>query len=208
MGTDTITAQYSGDGNHSGSTGTLSGGQVVQSESGTSINVTSVSPASETYGLDQQITITAVLSWTGNGAAPTASAVSIGGNGPNGTYGTTNCGAPSGDTMTCTNTYVPTAADAVGLYTETAAFAGDGNYNGSSSPQTNNFAITQASAGMVVTSNLNPSSYGQSVTFTATISGQNGEVKGRRLSGKRERNRRTSRGRWRGARTRAAAQRR
>jgi uncharacterized repeat protein (TIGR03803 family) len=184
VGTDTITASYEGDRNHSGSTGTLSGGQTVN-QAVTSINVTSVVAASESYGQNQPITITAVLSWTGNGAAPTASAVSIGGNGPSGTYGTTNCGAPSGDAMTCTNTYVPTAADAVGLYTETAAFAGDGIYSGSNSLQTNNFAITQASAGTVVTSNLNPSSYGQAVTFTVTISGQNGEVKGRRLSGRR-----------------------
>jgi hypothetical protein len=185
VGTDTITAQYSGDGDHSGSTGTLSGGQVVLSGASTSINVTSVSPASEDYGQDQQITITAVLSWTGNGVAPTASAVTIGGNGPSGTYGTTSCGAPSGDTMTCMNTYTPTSADAPGNYTESATFAGDSNYSGSSSPQTNNFTITQATSTTSVASNLNPSSYGQAVTFTATISGEYGLIKGRRPSGKK-----------------------
>ena len=73
VGTDTITATYSGDSNHGGGTGTLSGGQGVN-QAATSINVTSVSPASEDYGQDAQVTITAVLSWTGSGAAPTASA--------------------------------------------------------------------------------------------------------------------------------------
>jgi hypothetical protein len=186
VGTDTITANYSGDSDHSASTGTLSGGQVVQSGASTSINVTSVSPASEAYGQDQQITITAVLSWTGSGAAPTASAVTIGGNGPSGTYGTTTCGAPSGDTMTCTNTYTPTAADAPGSYTESATFAGDSNYGGSSSPQTNNFAITSATSSTSVTSSVNPSSYGQLVTFTATISGEYGQLKGRQKVPKRQ----------------------
>ncbi len=177
-GTDTITATYSGDSNHSGSIGTLSGGQVVQSGAGTSINVTNVSPASEAYGQDQQITITAVLSWTGSGTAPTASAVTIAGNGPSGSYGTTTCGAPSSDTITCTNTYTPTSADTVGSYTESATFAGDSNYSGSSSTQTNNFTITQATSSTGVASNLNPSTYGQAVTFTATIDGEYGLVKG------------------------------
>jgi hypothetical protein len=179
VGTDTITGTYSGDIDHSGSTGTLSGGQQVLSGSSTAINVTSVSPASEDYGQDQQITITAVLSWTGNGVAPTASDVTINGNGPSGTYGATSCGAPSGDAMTCTATYTPTAADAAGSYTESATFAGDSNYSGSSSTQTNNFAIAQASSSTSVTSGTNPSTYGQSVTFTATIDGEYGLVKGR-----------------------------
>ncbi|MGB0117729.1 MAG: Ig-like domain repeat protein, partial [Terriglobales bacterium] len=183
VGTDTITATYSGDSNHSGSTGTLN--QAVN-QATTSLSVTSVNPASEDYGADQQITITAVLSWTGSGAAPTASAVTIGGNGPSGTYGTTTCGAPSGDAITCTNTYTPTAADMPGSYTESATFAGDSNYSASSSPQTNNFTITSATSSTSVTSSLNPSTYGQSVTFTATINGEYGLLKGRQKVAKRQ----------------------
>jgi len=177
VGTDVITATYSGDSNHGGSMGTLSGGQQVLSGSATAINVTSVSPASEAYGQDTTITITAVLSWTGSGVAPTASDVTISGNG-NGTYGPTNCGAPSGDTITCTATYTPTAADNAGSYTETATFTGDSNYGGSSSTQNNNFTITQATSSTSVASSVNPSTYGQSVTFTATIDGEYGVIKG------------------------------
>jgi len=178
VGTDTITAAYSGDSNHSGSTGTLSGGQQVMGEA-TTINVTSVSPSSEDYGQDAQITITAVLSWTGNGAAPTAANVTIGGNGPSGTYGTTGCGPASGHTITCTNTYTPTASDATGSYTETATFSGDSNYNSSSSPQTNNFSIGNATSTTSVGSSENPSQSGDSVTFTATINGEYGLLKKR-----------------------------
>jgi hypothetical protein len=177
VGTNTITATYSGDNNHGGGTGTLSGGQVVNTAT-TTLSVTSVSPSSEVYGANSPVTITAVLSWTGTGSAPTATAVSISGNGPS-SYGATSCGAPSGTTITCMATYTPTSADQVGSYTESAAFAGDGNYALSNSTQTNNFTIAQASAGTVVTSSLNPSAFGQSVTFTATISGENNLVKGR-----------------------------
>jgi hypothetical protein len=179
-GTDTITATYSGDGNHSGSSGTLS--QTVNSGASTSINVTSVSPAAEDFAADLPATITAVLSWTGSGAAPTASDVSIGGNG-NGSYGATSCGSPSGNTMTCTATYTPTTADSPGSYTETASFSGDTNYTSSSSGQTNNFTINIATSSTSVASSPNPSTYASPVTFTATINGENGAVRGRARNG-------------------------
>ena len=178
IGTDAITATYSGDNEHSGSTGTLSGGQQVN-QAATSITVTSVTPSSEAYGQDAPVTITAVLSWAGSGTPPIASAVTIGGNGPS-TYGTTSCSAPSGTTITCTNIYTPTAADTPGSYTESAKFAGDGNYTGSSSSQTNNFSIGDATSSTAVTTSGTPSIYGQPVTFTATIGGEYGLVKGRK----------------------------
>ncbi len=144
----------------------------------TSMAVTSVSPAAESYGQDAPATITAVLSWAGNGPAPTATDVSIGGNG-NGTYGVTSCGSPSGDTMTCTATYTPTIADTPGSYTETATFSGDSNYSGSTSAQTNNFSISSASAATTVACTPSPAAYGTSVTCTATINGQFNNLKGR-----------------------------
>jgi hypothetical protein len=176
LGSDTITATYSGDGNHSGSSANTS--EVVQGGVATSISVTSVSPSNEDYGADSPVTITAQLSWTGGGAAPTAANVSIGGNG-NGTYGATSCAAPSGDTMNCSATYTPSNADGVGSYTETASFSGDSAYNASSSSQTNNFAINIATSSTSVASSQNPSTYASPVTFTATIDGENGAVRGR-----------------------------
>ena len=134
----------------------------------TSISVTSVSPASEAYGQDAATTITAVLSWTGNGVAPTAGDVTIGGNGT-GTYGATSCAARVHETVTCTATYTPTAADTVASYTETATFAGDINYASSSSSQTNNFSISQAS--QTITFTVPPpaaAASGNSFTVVAT----------------------------------------
>src|SRR5208282_2614792 len=174
VGANTVTATYSGDSNHSGSTGTMT--QNVTGGIATTINVTSVSPAAEDYAADAPATITAVLTWTGNGVAPTASDVTISGNG-NGTYGATSCGARVGKTITCTATYTPSNADVAGSYTETATFSGDTNYSGSTSSQTNNFTITSATSTTAVTSALNPSTYGGAVTFTATVDGENGATR-------------------------------
>jgi hypothetical protein len=174
VGTDPVTATYSGDSNHSGSMGSVN--QQVNGGIATSINVNSVSPASESYGQDATATITAELAWTGNGRAPTASNITISGNG-HGTYSATSCNPRSGDTITCTATYTPTAADVVGSYTETAAFSGDINYAASNSTQTNNFTITQATSSTSVGSSGSPTTYGQSVTFTATVDGENGATK-------------------------------
>ena len=101
----------------------------------TTISVTNVSPSNEDFGADSPVTITAELSWTGSGAAPTAADVTIGGNGLSG-YSGTSCGAANGNTITCTATYTPTVADNTGSYNETATFSGDANYSSSSSSQT------------------------------------------------------------------------
>jgi large repetitive protein len=173
-GADTVLATYSGDSNHSGSSGSV--GQNVSQQTST-INVTNVSPSSEIYGQDLQVTITAVLSWTGSGTPPTASAVIISGNAPSSTYGTTSCGLPTTNSLNCTNTYTPTAADVTGTYTMSASFSGDNNYSSSSSAQTNNFSISGATSSTSVISNLNPSLVGQSVAFAATIDGEYGLIK-------------------------------
>ncbi len=178
VGTDTIMATYAGDSEHTGSAGTLPGGQTIQGGAATSINVTSVNPSAEVYGQDAPVMITAVLTWSGAGTPPTASNVTISGNG-SGIYGATSCGSPSGDTMTCTATYSPCGSDGAGNYTEAASFSGDSNYAPSSSSQTNNFAITTATTMTSVGTSGSPTTYGQSVTFTATINGQYGQVKGR-----------------------------
>jgi hypothetical protein len=176
---DTVTASYAGDPNHTNASGNAS--QSV-SEASSSISITSVSPSSEDFGLNAPVTITAVLSWAGGGSAPNANNVTIGGNGPSG-YSATTCGAPASGTITCTATYTPTSADVAATYNETAAFADDGNYTVSSAvPAT--FTINQATSGVAVASSSasNTSTYGDTVTFTATISGENNFVKGRNKS--------------------------
>ncbi len=103
--------------------------------------------------------------------------MTISGNGF-GTYGATCCAARVHETITCTATYTPNNSDVPGSYTETAAFSGDTNYSGSTSQQTGNFTINPATTSTGVTSGTNPSTFGQSVLFTATVEGENGAVRG------------------------------
>jgi YVTN family beta-propeller protein len=64
-----------------------------------------------------------------------------------------------------------TSTLAVGSHTITAIYHGDKNFAGSTGSLTGNpQVINQANTNTVVTSSLNPAVFGQSVTFTATIS--------------------------------------
>ncbi|HUE03259.1 MAG TPA: Ig-like domain repeat protein, partial [Bryobacteraceae bacterium] len=143
------------------------------------INVTQVSPSSEVYGQNSAATVTAVLSWTGGGPAPTASNVTISTNTTGGTLSGVSCGSPSSNAITCIATYTPDGTTVEGTYTMSAAFSADSSYSSASSTQANNFSITQATSGVSVTSGLNPSFVGQQVTFTASISGEYGQVRRR-----------------------------
>src|ERR1039458_1365897 len=138
------------------------------------MNVTKVSPSSEVYGQDAQVTITAVLSWTGSGTPPTAGNVAMSTNAPGGTLGATSCGSPSSDSLTCTATFTPNASTVDGTYTMSASFSGDNNYNSASSTQINNFSISGATSSTSVSliNGVNPSTYGSPVTFSALIAGQ------------------------------------
>jgi hypothetical protein len=66
-----------------------------------------------------------------------------------------------------------------GTHTVTAVYSGDTNFATATGALSGGQGVSQATAATVVTSGLNPSTYGQSVTFTATINGEYGLVKGR-----------------------------
>ena len=119
-----------------------------------------MSPAAEDYGSTASVTITALLSWTGAGVPPTAADVQFGGTGSAAAFSAASCGAPSGDTMTCTATYTPSGTDPPGTYTITAAFSGDSNYSGSSSSQTDNFTINRRARPRALASSGSPSDFG------------------------------------------------
>ena len=168
---DTITGAYSGDSNHSGGSGSVS--QEIDAAT-TSVSVASSANPS-TFG--QSVTFTATLSGeyglvkgrkAGRKPMDVTGAVTWSAN--------TGCAAStvSGGTATCTTTSLPVgASDMV-----TATYAGDSNHGGGSGSVSQE--VDAASGSASVGSSANPSSYGQSVTFTATITGANGNVKGRK----------------------------
>ena len=157
VGTDTITATYNADKANATSTGTLSGGQVVNSSTlSQTITVTTAPPSSAAYnstfgvaatassGLAVAITTSGSCSGSGSGSAAITMTSSTGTcsvifNQAGGTNGS--------------NTYsaAPTVTDTVNATTATSTTS--------------------------VSSSLNPSTYGQSVSFTATVtSGATGTV--------------------------------
>jgi hypothetical protein len=128
-----------------------------QSQAGTTTSLGSSSPTST---LGQSVTFTATVS----PSTATGTVQFLDGTTPLGTV------ALSGGSASLT-----TATLAVGTHAMTAAYSGDTNYASSTSP-----SITQTVLGgkvsttTTLTSSLNPSSYGQQVTFTATVSPSSG----------------------------------
>ena len=157
-GSHTITASYGGHGNHSGSIGSLTGNPQVVNKADTTTTVTSSANPS-VFG--QSVTFTATISSVAPGAGTASGTVTFldGGN----SIGTGNL---SGGVATLT-----TSALAVTSHTITTSYNGDGDFNGSTGSLTGNpQVVNKADTTTTVTSSANPSVFGQSVTFTATIS--------------------------------------
>ncbi|HEY6968146.1 MAG TPA: Ig-like domain repeat protein [Candidatus Angelobacter sp.] len=158
VGNHTITTSYGGDGSFNGSTGSLTGNPQVVNKADTSTTVTSsVNPS--VFG--QSVTFTATVSAVAPGSGtPTGTVTFLDGGSPIGT------GTLSGGIATFT-----TSALAVGNHTITTSYGGDGNFNGSTGSLTGNpQVVNKADTSTTVTSSVNPSVFGQSVTFTATVS--------------------------------------
>jgi hypothetical protein len=154
-GTHSITATYSGDGNYLPS-GYSSLTQVVD-KMGTTQTTTVLSSSVDPSTVGQSVTYTATVSpaaATGTVAFDEAGTPIVG------------CAArPVGSgSATCT-----VAGLGVGGHWITAVYSGDGNYVASSSPGLTQTVNKKASRTMVASS-LDPSTVGQSVTYTATVS--------------------------------------
>ncbi|MGA2135796.1 MAG: Ig-like domain repeat protein [Bryobacteraceae bacterium] len=150
VGTNSITATYSGDSVFQGST-SAAVKQVVNKQATTTTLASSINPS--TYG--QSVTFTAKVS--SSGPAPTGTVTFKNGSAPIGT-GTLAGGA-------ATLTYSKLAA---GTNSITAAYNGDANSSNSTSVPLSQ-TVTEAATATAVASSKNPSNSGQSVTFTATV---------------------------------------
>jgi hypothetical protein len=152
VGDHAITASYSGDADNAASSASLM--QVVNANS-TATALTS-SAASVTYG--HSVTFTATVSLTGAGSGtPTGNVIFKDGSTVIGTVA-----IDAGGVATLT-----TSSLSVGGHTITAAYSGDANDLGSSASMVQN--VTQRATATALSSSLNPSVFGQAVTFTATV---------------------------------------
>ena len=151
----TITATYGNDANNTGSFGTVS--QTVNAALGSTTTTVNTSGSPSTVG--SPVTFTATVS--GTNLAGTVAFT-------DGANPITGCGAATldvSDEATCTTSALPTGAS----QTITATYGNDANNTGSfgTVSQTVNALNTTTALG----SSQNPSTVGQSVTFTATVTG-------------------------------------
>jgi len=153
-GTYSISAKYNGDGNNSSSrSSTLS--QVIIASTTTALT-SSLNPSI----VGQAVTFSATVSSTA-GAPPNGELITF----KNGTalLGTA---ALSGGTAALTTSLL-----AAGIFTITATYGGDTNFTASTSPGLRQVvnSTTKSATSTTLSSGLNPSIYGQSVTWKATV---------------------------------------
>jgi Big-like domain-containing protein/ASPM-SPD-2-Hydin domain-containing protein len=149
-GTHSITGIYSGDANFGGSTSPVLTETVKQAVSSTSL-ASSLNPST----FEAAVTFTATV--TSTGGTPTGSVAFKAGTTTLGT-GTLNAGKAT----------LTTTALSVGTHAITAVYGGSTNFAGSTSPALSQ-VVKQAATTTSVVSSVNPSAFGQSVTFTATV---------------------------------------
>ena len=153
VGAHPITASYGGDATFSGSTSsTLT--QTVKKASTATVVSSSANPSLS----GQAVTFTATVTAKSPGAGTPTGTVTF-------KDGSTILGTGTLD-GSGQGTFV-TSTLAVGSHSITASYGGDANFNGSTSPrltQTVKYGTTTS-----VSSSLNPSVFGQSVKFTATV---------------------------------------
>ncbi len=156
VATHSITATYVGDTNFATST-SAAVSQVVNKASTSTSLTSSVNPS--VFG--QSVTFTATVSVTAPGAGTPTGAVNF----LDGATNIGSCTLPAAAPFSCT---FSTAALSAATHSITATYVGDGNFNTSTSAAVSQ-VVNKANTTTSLTSGTNPSVFGQSVTFTATV---------------------------------------
>ena len=151
VGTHSITAKYSGDTNFTASASTAVTQTVNQASSTTTV-ASNLNPA--TFG--QSVAFTATVQPSGGGNA-TGTVTFLDGATSLGTASVSNNAAQ-----------LSLSSLSAGSHSITAKYNGDTNYSGSTSAALMQ-TVNQASTTTGIASSLNPSAFGQSVVFTATV---------------------------------------
>jgi hypothetical protein len=158
LGSHVIEAVYTATGGYLGGSGTLT--QTVDAATTTDVS-SNMSPSS----LGEALTITATVTDTGTGATPTGRVVFFDGATRLGA-GSTLAGSGAGAFSTFTTTHL-----SPGKHSIRAVFVPSGTFFGSSGSLTQAVDIATST---VVTSNMNPSIFGEALTFTVTVTGTGG----------------------------------
>ncbi len=199
-GTPTGTVQFKIDGVNFGAAVALSGGSATSGATSTlttgphsitgvysgSTNFATGTSSALTQTVNQAATTTALSSATnpsisGQSVTFTATVTAVG---PGGGIATGSVTFKDGATTLGTGTLngsgvatFTTSALAIGAHPITTSYPGDTNFTGSTS-STLNQVVNQGSTTTTVVSSVNPSVFGQSVTFTATVTGSAGTPTG------------------------------
>ena len=152
-----ITATYNGDNNFAGSTSSPVS-QAVNRAATTVALASSVNPS--TFG--QAVTFTATITVTGPGAGSPSGTVNFQDNGVDLAGCSTR--AVSGSVATCSLSSLSVKSHPI-----TATYSGDGSFLASPVSNTLSQVVSQAATTVALASSVNPSTFGQAVTFTATI---------------------------------------
>jgi hypothetical protein len=154
-----LTAQYPGDANSASATSSPLSQIVNKNASSTTLAST---PNPSVFG--QAITLTAsVTGPAGTSGTPSGSVTFSDGTSA---IGTSNLDSNGRATLSISSL-------SVGTHSINAAYAGDANFSGSSSAIVSR-AVNKAATSSTLTASPNPSAFGQSVTFTATVAAQAG----------------------------------
>ncbi len=158
-GSDSLTAVYSGDAVYDTGVGETSPA-VTQTVNALAATLGLSSPGPSTFGAS--VTFTAQLSGVALTPVVPSGNVAFTANGTT----ITGCGAVAvnaSGTATCSTSSLVAPSDAI-----TATYSGDSNFT-VDNPATMTQTVNKANTTTAVTSSVNPSVFGQSVTFTATV---------------------------------------
>ena len=153
-GTYSITAQYNGDSNNTGSTSGALSEKIIAST--TTMLISSLNPSV----VGQAVTFVATVS-SSAGAPPNGETITF-------KNGSTVLGTGM---LSSGMASLTTSSLSAGVYTITASYPGDANFAASTSPELRQVvnSTTKSMTATTLVSSLNPSVYGQKVTWTATV---------------------------------------
>jgi trimeric autotransporter adhesin len=168
QGTHTVTATYIGDTNFSGSNGTLSGGQTVN-KAGSTTSVSSLPTTNTVYG--ESVAFTAAVSANSPGTGTPTGSVNFYDRASGATCTSLGTSTQIGTTQTLSggSASVATPSLSVATHTVLACYLGDSNFNTSSGTASKTVGKASTSTAVALTSGANPSIFGASLTFTATV---------------------------------------